>query len=367
MPTAVATLEADDIVGPAIDSGQMYNAVGGSGAVLQAAVLPLGFVLSACRKLAAIGDELTEHHLIEVAVGNLRKLRSGIIGDGYDGLMLTAFRGVTLSTDVVIETPWGRLIHADRMSSEMWRPDHPSAVLVTTIHSFLRPSGSDPSDHTEHFGSESRELSDQTQRNGQLVSYGLALGSLIDDPATAVPFSSGELLPISMVGRGGPHRSIGFHNRSAPIGGDEATEIMRWMTRLDSAPLDRIDVALRRLVRGLAERVDYFDSLIDAVIGWENLVEHRDQPTKSVLDGISVLVGDSVWSKSRITKVYETRSNLIHGEPPDYGHSKDITTDALRIGLDALRSLFDNHPDKLEMTSEERVEALGFVARKAQG
>jgi nitrogen-specific signal transduction histidine kinase len=133
------------------------------------------------------------------------------------------------------------------------------------------------------------------------------------------------------------------------------------MAQLDGLTLDRIDIALRRLVRAVAERLDPLDSLIDAVIAWENLVEHRDQPTKSVLYGVSALVDDRRWSKSRIDKVYKARSDVVHGEPPpDRTKGKEMASAAIRIGLDAVRAVISEHPDKLEMTSEERVTALGF-------
>ena len=355
---AVAAMDADPVVGPAIRSGQLYAGVGGSGGILQAELLPLDLVEGAAMELAARAQELTEHDLVRTAVANLRKLRSGIAGDTYDGWMLTAFRGVHLLPSVPISTPWGELVDAERMSSEMWAPDGCSAVLATPIRSWLRPKSWEPS---RMFGSEAQQLSLDSQRIAQLVSYGLALGSNHRDPATAVPVGAGELLPTGMGGRAGALRLVSFHNRQSPISTDEATEAVQWMKRLDAVALDRIDLALRRLVRGLAERLDYLDSLIDAVIAWENLVESRAQPTKSVLWGIFTLTGSGTWSKSRIDKVYKARSDVVHGELPDYAHSKDFASDALCIGLDALRFLLDDHADKLDMTSEQRVAALGFV------
>lgn len=357
-PLAAAAMRADAVLGPAIASRQLYVGLAGSGSALQAEVLPEALVRCACIQMAARGLELTEDHLVEMAVGNLHRLRNGITGDLFDGWMLTAFRGIRLSPALGVSTPWGQLVHADGMSSDIWAPNGCSAVLATPIRSCLRPKNGPPFS----LGSQTESLRLETNRIAQLVSYGCALGSVADDPTTAIPISSGELLPTGMNGHGGEIRMVGHHLRSSPISPEEADQIALWMACLNGAPLERIDVALRRLVRGLAERLDYLDSLIDAVIAWENLVESRDQPTKSVLYGISALVGNSTWSKTRIKRVYEARSSLIHGEVPNYANSKGFAGDALRIGLDALRSVFDSHADKLEMSSEERVASLGFVA-----
>ena len=266
--SAAAAIAADPVIGTAIASGNLYVGLSGSGGILQAEVVPLELLQSACMELAALSYEMTEDHLVDAALRSLEGLRKGVAGERFDGWQLTGFRGVVLSPDIAVETPWGRLVHADRMSSEMWAPDGCSAVLATPISSFLRErsgsslAASDP---------ESREHSTKMWQIAHLVSCGVALGSSPDDPTTAVPISSGELLPIGMIGRGGAVRFVGFHNRSSPISGEEAIDMNRWMACLHDTPLERIDVALRRLVRGLAERVDYLGSLIDAVIAWKTL------------------------------------------------------------------------------------------------
>jgi hypothetical protein len=113
-------------------------------------------------------------------------------------------------------------------------------------------------------------------------------------------------------------------------------------------------------VRGLAERRDAGDQLIDAVIAWENLVEHRSQPTGSVIWGMTHLAGPSGWSKTRINSIYKVRSDVVHGEEPDYSRVRDYAPQALQIGPDALRNLLRQHGDTLTMSSEKRITALGY-------
>jgi hypothetical protein len=353
MRPAEIAVRKDSVIGPAIASQQGYvGGAMGSGGTIQAEVLPLNLLQGACMEVTALGHDLTNQALVEAALRNVVNLRSGIRGDSFDGWVLTAFSGLKLSPGVGISTPWGVLVHADRLSSEMWHDPMATctAVLGTPVRTTLLAMGPKPG------GS----FFTDAYRIAQLVAYGVALGSNADDPTTAVPLRSGELLPWGMTGTGGELRIVGFGSRSTPLSADEASRAASWMNRLNVAQIGRIDVALRRLVRGLAERFDKADALIDGVIAWENLVEHRGRPTPSVLYGIGVLSRPSDWSKTRINKVYETRSSLVHGEQPDYNRINSMAPDALRIGLDAMRRLLDCHPDKLDMISEDRVLALGL-------
>jgi Apea-like HEPN len=362
-PLAVTAIAEDPIVGPAIASGQLFTGRGGSSGVLEAEVVPLHLIQGALHEMAARGLVLAEDQLIQSAVENLNKLRSGISGDQFDGWMLTAFRGVSLRPDASVSTPWGELVHADRMSTEMWPREGCSAVLATPIRSYLRPQGGNPSSWDS---SGLRELSMSTNRNAELTSYGIALGSAVDDPATAVPVSAGELLPTGMSGRSGAFRSVGLHARSSPISPQEALMATEWMELLSELPCDRVGIGLSRLVRGLAERHDRLDSLIDAVIAWENLVGTRTQLSKSVAFGICTLADSTEVTEDQISDIYNARSRVVHGDVPDYARIGELANDALRIGLQAMRSLFENHQDKLEMTSEERVIALGFVPNQSR-
>lgn len=352
---AEQAVREDPMLGPVDRDGQVYVETSfGSGEPLQAAVLPLNLIQAACIELLVCGRDLTADTLAQTSVDNLAKLRTGLAGNEFQGWCVIAFSTLPEQTGTLVRSPWGDLVGADRLTGEIWNdpPGLCRAVLATPVPMKLElftPGQPPPS-----------TFSMKAYRIAQLVSYGLALGSNREDPATAVPLHTGGLTPWGMPGWGGEVRSLGFTSRSTPLTGAEATEAARWMIELDGALIDRIDVALRRLVRGLAERMDHADQLIDAVIAWENLVEHRDQPTASVLWGMRQLVGPSGWSRTRIEKVYETRSDVVHGEQPDYMRIREHAPQALGMGLDALRALIDHHKDTLTMSSEERVVALGY-------
>jgi hypothetical protein len=354
---AALAAQEDPVIGAAItaERGYVGSAIGGGG-VLQAETLPLNLVQAACLELLVCGREFTVAIFANTATKNVDKLKTGLSGGEIEGWAVTSFSALQLSPGSRLSTPWGDLVHADRLTAEIWQSptDRVTAVLATPLATKL--VAMDPS---------TPQIQDsffpRAYRIAQLVSYGIALGSIPDDPAGAVHMNIGGLLPWGMPGWGGEVRMVGFTSRSTPLTDAERTQATRWMTELDQAPIDRIEVALRRLVRALAERQDPSDQLIDAVIAWENLVEHRDRPTSSVLWGIRTLATPAGWSRKRIEGVYKTRSNIVHGEAPDYVRIRADAPEAIRIGLDSVRRLVTHYPDTLQITSEARVVALGYA------
>jgi hypothetical protein len=352
---AQQAVREDPALGPVVREHRSYAGTAfGSGSVLQAEVLPLDLVQAASVELLVRGRDVTPDSLARTSVHNLEKLRSGLAGNEVEGWNLIAFSLPALQIGKLLPTPWGDLVGADRLTAEIWNdaPGRCTAVLATPVPMKLARLTRAPIPgerfHTEAY------------RIAQLVSYGVALGSNRQEPATAVPLHTAGLLPWGMPGWGGEIRTVGIGGRSTLLTSAEVEEAGRWMTDLDVAPIDRIEVALRRLVRALAERFDLVDQLIDAVIAWENLVEHRDKPTASVLWGMKHLTAGSGWSRTRIDGIYETRSNVVHGEQPDYTRIHEYAPQALRMGLDAVRALLEHHRDTLTMSSEDRVITLGY-------
>ena len=353
---ACTAFEEDDVIGPAIRSRQLYRGTMGSGAAIQAEVLPHNVILAACEELAALGQSLLLDSVMHCAVKNIEKLRRGIAGKEFKSSVLTAFRGLRVEEGNEIRTPWGTLTHAGRMSAEMWQDASAglgcSVVHIRPIQGWLRVLGPEEWTSGEWV---------VTNRSAEVISYSVALGAAPGRVVTATPIGSGELLPWGMIGRGGGVRTSGFVERRASLTPEESVRAVEYMYRLDGQPTSQIEVALRRVVRGIGERVDRADVLIDAVIAWENLVEHRTRPTSSVIWGMHALAADEGWSRSEITRIYCVRSDVVHGEEVTGGRVRDAATKAIDIALAALRALLDRHPEKIDMSAKERVEALGFV------
>jgi hypothetical protein len=355
----------DPVIGPACADGApaLIGSVGGSGGLLQDSVLPLDLVTAGIVQILALGDVLALDRLAEVVRQNVCDLRAGIAGDNFTGYVLLNFAGIGLAEGSALPTPWGKLVPAGRLLADFWstrgRVDaQTTAVLAVPVPmTLVEMRVGEPFTSTFSDG----------YRIGQRVSYGVVLGSTAIDPMAAVPLAERVLMPHGSPGWGGELRFVGLGLRSTALSDQEILDCSSWMHELEKSNLGAVDVGLRRLVRAVAERFDPTDGLIDAVIAWENLVEDRQHPTASVLHGIHALVSAKDWSKSRINDVYDVRSMILHGEPIDRGRVSARQPDAIAIGIEAMRSLFQNHADKVDMSSAERVAKLGFAREPRSG
>ena len=132
---------------------------------------------------------------------------------------------------------------------------------------------------------------------------------------------------------------------------------------LESVDLGRIHVAVNRFLKAMIGRAEPEDSLIDAVIGLENLFGGRTEAAFSMASGVSRLLGkdraerEKVFSK--IKKVYRARSDVVHGR--EIKRQDDVSllrADALTFLKRCLVELLMNRRDLLEPDSAGRVQAL---------
>jgi hypothetical protein len=116
-----------------------------------------------------------------------------------------------------------------------------------------------------------------------------------------------------------------------------------------------IDVAIRRTIRAVAERQDYSDALVDAVIAWENLVGARGDTTLRVTGALAWLLATDADNRSdlqsEISKIYALRSDLVHGSKEEHSPAElvDKSGRAIEIAVLALSELFENRSDLLKI------------------
>jgi hypothetical protein len=97
------------------------------------------------------------------------------------------------------------------------------------------------------------------------------------------------------------------------------------------------------------ERVDPEDALIDAVIATESLFGHgeKTEVTFRVTTAISLILEENKAArasfKSRLGRVYDSRSKVVHGgsvKPAVLNDHKEI---AISVAVRCLRELFEHH------------------------
>lgn len=148
------------------------------------------------------------------------------------------------------------------------------------------------------------------------------------------------------------------------LSNEEVAQWQLWYDRLNTPETGRIELALNRILRAMAERREMSDVLIDSVIAWENLFGSKDEATLRVTWSLARLLADNTSQartamRSELGRIYTLRSNIVHGaanlRPSDYPKCQQ----ALEIAVKAVRELALNRADILGLpTGADRSNAL---------
>jgi len=134
----------------------------------------------------------------------------------------------------------------------------------------------------------------------------------------------------------------------------ELAEWGEWHKRLSVPHVSKIDVALTRILRALAERREPSDVLIDSVIAWENIFGSREgEPTLRVTASLAKLLEKAPAArkalKTKLGDIYRLRSDVVHGNAPLDIKQYPLCQEALDIAINAVRVLATERTDILEL------------------
>jgi hypothetical protein len=159
-----------------------------------------------------------------------------------------------------------------------------------------------------------------------------------------------------------PRQSTGL--RPVQLTEAEVTTWGEWYQRLNNSHVDRIDLALTRILRAASERRELSDMLIDSVIAWENLFGTQEgEPTLRVPACLAVLLEESFQSRKvlrkRLLDIYRLRSKVVHGNDELKRDEHPMCYEALDIAIRAVRVLVADRTDALALPDGRlRSEAL---------
>ncbi|WP_143548397.1 MULTISPECIES: HEPN domain-containing protein [unclassified Rhodococcus (in: high G+C Gram-positive bacteria)] len=127
-----------------------------------------------------------------------------------------------------------------------------------------------------------------------------------------------------------------------------------WAARIADTRTQEVGVAVRRLLRAVAERQQDEDSLVDAIIVWENLFGAAQETTLRVTTAIAWLLGASpderIELQKKYKKIYAQRSQIVHGSDKIKNNlTAQYAKDAIQISIDLLRVIFRDRPDLLSI------------------
>jgi hypothetical protein len=358
---AVDAIGGDPALAPLLGDGEQHGPwssgamissdVGRSWLIQSRTFLPGTFVQNAARLVVAKGcptDSLEP--LLEELGPLVLRVRRLVAGEPDEVPVLTAFHGIGIAEGMTLATPWGSL-RAPFSAEREQRPFgsfSPSAILETTVpvHWKLGEHGTPISGELATMG---------THPNLLALTALLALGR--GTPlqwlwrATLVPL---QTLGSEYVG-GAMDPSWADPPAPDPLTEEQADQLVVWADRVARFYHPSIAVAMRRTLSAVAERRSSSeDTLIDAVIAWENLfgTGGTSEMTFRVTTALALLLEPDPTSRpalrKELSKVYDLRSKVAHGgevKPKDHlGERKDRAID---VAIDALRALFEIHPSLL--------------------
>lgn len=144
-------------------------------------------------------------------------------------------------------------------------------------------------------------------------------------------------------------------------------QIQAWYKHLIKTDLNNVKVPLKRLRYAIFERNHPEDSIVDAIIAWEGIFSEAFETTFKVTGSISKYLMTEDKREdflSRIKKLYNLRSDLVHGKSSDLMKSEDIEnlrSEVIKIGLDCLQKLLKDDV-LLPLSPSERVKKIMIMS-----
>jgi len=139
----------------------------------------------------------------------------------------------------------------------------------------------------------------------------------------------------------------------------EVTAWGEWYNKLNTPNVAKIELALSRILRAVAERREPSDVLVDSVIAWENFFGTREgEPTFRVTICLAKLLEQGTEARltlrTRLGKIYALRSKVVHGGGTPSVDEYPLCYEALDVAIRAVRVLVDERGDILRLSDGAR-------------
>lgn len=342
------------------DRTPMLLTLNGGARISPEAILS-GMLTSAWIQLFLFGSPNDETAFVKTVLQNYAELRNAMLGEKVRTYYVTGISGISLSPTRRASTPWGLLLPAPRVKD-------PYTPFV-----FNRPTTTCTLVE-ERMSSVKFDLSAQPE-------YEFDGNEEPRNPKAAFLFTLACVLSLAHAGRpGGPIVTwstsflpfLGVHGGSFPgrlqnvpecRSIDESVhELESWSKAVEANHSEDTEIAATRLVSSVVHRENYVDSLIDAVMVWENLLGTSLEVSFRVTAALAKLLESDVAKRrdfrKKLARVYDVRSRIIHGAVIDPVKINDARNLAVDVAIRALREFYRRGDKWMSMKSTERADTL---------
>ena len=316
-------------------------------------------LMSAGQRMYYQRQEETEAAFVRTVLENYEELLRAARGEQVRVYYVVGYTGIKLDDGAQVQTPWGTLRGAPpKLAIGGLSPTTAmlTAPRLMSIGISREPSPSIPEPDALWVT--------QVEQTRQVLPLAFAFSTLDSDRCIPVVTFETLILPLtssfsySMPGLPGmlpPQRQVAPSQQ-------ELVQAEDWSRRLERDHSDSLQVAERRLVSAVPQRVDKADALIDAVIGWESMVGTRTESVFRITAALARLLAPRPEERPELRrqfqKIYDTRSRVVHGDLVDAAEIASAAEKAIDTGLRTLRALYARGGDWLTAKSGERADRL---------
>jgi hypothetical protein len=346
---------------PFDDKSHRYIAYPGGGARTDLQSVIGWILLSAAQRIFYLRLDESMPSFVRIVLENYEEMLHAGRNEPVRAYSIIGYSGIRLPESRQIQTPWGVLRAAP---SGFLLPGRTALVQASAILSTPRLipveiSSTSPTDATLAL---EPQWTTYVERTRQLLPLAFALATIGGKRCAPMVMFETTLLPILA------HGSFSLPGAYLPPQiaveptDSELWAAEEWSRRLDQEHEDNLQVAEKRVVSAIAQRLDRADSLIDAVIAWESLVGTRTETVFRVTAALARLLESDRSKRSgfrrQLASIYDLRSRVVHGDLVDYTDVVSASDEAIDIALKSIKELYSRSSDWRKAKSGERADRI---------
>lgn len=318
-----------------------------------------GLLSSAFLRMYFLKLPQNEEIFVRTVLEGFDELRRATMGQQINAIAITGISRITLPEGRQISTPWGVVQPAPAIrTGQVTLFDRPKTTCILA-RKCLIPIRFDRAPSPKGFDSSST-TADPDARILFPLSCALASKETAKPLVPLLTWST-FLLPFQgSFGYSLPFLPRRFETEKSL--GDRIEEVEKWANIVHGAHVPAVDIAAGRLISAIANRTDRSDSLIDAVMVWENLVGASVELTFRVTAALTKLLESDATKRrafrKELAEIYTVRSQVIHGVNVTTSRIDKACSRGIDIAVQALRVSYLRGRDWLAQSSDERADQI---------
>ena len=324
--------------------------------------LPAGLLASSLFELAVLGLPRSEQSLVDALLRNIERLRQITRGEAIECPWVASLGGLRLPPETRFKTPFGEFRSPEPLLMQLpgWAESGAFLADHLMFKAVLVPA-------TAKAGFTGLDMQSHSMVLDSVRKARLALFLIRDSTQSLIrPVLTGLTVGAPHLGWMAELRESGVNAvpyRVETLRDTEISEVRAWSQGVASNYVDGVRVATQRTLSAASERDRAEDTLIDAVMAWENLVGTESETSFRTCAALAWLLEREPTQRQApfrdLRRTYVVRSKLVHGEEVDHNDVVENGDAAVNAAHSALRVLFSEEPWLLALKSSgQRADAI---------